>query len=392
MAKKDYYDILGVNRSSSTEEIKKAYRKMAIKYHPDKNPNDKASEENFKEAAEAYEVLSNSEKKRRYDQFGHAGGASSPNGGGFGGGHMNMEDIFSQFGDIFGGAGSGGGSPFDSFFGGGQQQSRGGRRASRGSNLRIKVKLTLEEIAKGVEKKVKVNKQVICDTCDGSGAKDKSAFNTCSTCNGNGSVRRVTNTILGQMQTTSTCPTCNGDGTQITAKCTVCHGDGLTRGEETISINIPAGVSEGMQLSMSGKGNAAPRGGIPGDLIILIEEIPHEFIKREGNNVIYDLHISFIDATVGSSVEVPTIDGKAKIKIEPGTQGGKILRLKAKGIPEVNSYHRGDQLIYVNIWTPKVLSKTEREILETLRGSPNFKPQPGKNEKSFFDKMKEYFE
>lgn len=387
MVKKDYYDILGVNRNSSTEEIKKAYRKMAIKYHPDKNPDDKASEENFKEAAEAYEVLSNSEKKRRYDQFGHAGGASSPNGGG----HMNMEDIFSQFGDIFGGGG-GGGSPFDSFFGGGQQQSRGGRRTSRGSNLRIKVKLTLEEIAKGVEKKVKVNKQVMCDTCDGSGAKDKSAFNTCSTCNGNGSVRRVTNTILGQMQTTSTCPTCNGDGTQITSKCTVCHGDGLTRGEETIIINIPAGVSEGMQLSMSGKGNAAPRGGIPGDLIILIEEIPHESIKREGNNVIYDLHISFIDATIGSSVEVPTIDGKAKIKIEPGTQGGKILRLKAKGIPEVNSYHRGDQLVYVNIWTPKVLSKTEREILDTLRDSPNFKPQPGKNEKSFFDKMKEYFE
>lgn len=392
MTKRDYYDILGINRSSSTEEIKKAYRKMAIKYHPDKNPGDNASEESFKEAAEAYEVLSNSEKKRRYDQFGHAGGASSPNGGGYGGGHMNMDDIFSQFGDIFGGGGGGGsGSPFDSFFGG-QQQSRGGRRASRGSNLRIKVKLTLEEIAKGVEKKVKVNKQVICTTCDGSGAKDKSAFNTCSTCNGNGSVRRVTNTILGQMQTTSTCPTCNGDGTQITSKCTVCHGDGLIRGEETISINIPAGVSEGMQLSMSGKGNAAPRGGIPGDLIILIEEIPHESLKREGNNVIYDLHVSFIDATIGSSVEVPTIDGKAKIKIEPGTQGGKILRLKAKGIPEVNSYHRGDQLIYVNIWTPKVLSKEEHEILDTLRDSPNFKPQPGKNEKSFFDKMKEYFE
>lgn len=388
MGKRDYYDVLGVTRSSSADEIKKAYRKMAIKYHPDKNPGDKKSEDNFKEAAEAYEVLSNADKKKRYDQFGHAGGAASANGGGYGGGNMNMEDIFSQFGDIFGG---GGGSPFDSFFGG-QQQSRGGRRVSRGSNLRIKVKLSLEEIAKGVEKKVKVNKQIICETCDGSGAKDKSSFHTCHTCNGSGSVRRVTNTILGQMQTTSTCPTCNGEGSEITAKCTVCHGDGLTRGEETININIPAGVSEGMQLSMSGKGNAAPRGGISGDLIILIEELPHEFLKREGNNIIYDLHVSFVDAALGSSVEVPTIDGKAKIKIEPGTQGGKILRLKAKGVPEVNSYHRGDQLIYVNIWTPKALSKEEREILDQLKDSPNFKPQPGKNEKSFFDKMKEYFE
>lgn len=388
MSKRDYYDILGVTRSSTADEIKKAYRKMAIKYHPDKNPGDKKSEENFKEAAEAYEVLSNADKKKRYDQFGHAGGAASANGGGYGGGNMNMEDIFSQFGDIFGG---GGGSPFDSFFGG-QQQARGGRRVSRGSNLRIKVKLTLEEIAKGVEKKVKVNKQISCETCDGSGAKDKSSFHTCSTCNGSGSVRRVTNTILGQMQTTSTCPTCNGEGSEITAKCTVCHGEGLTRGEETISINIPAGVSEGMQLSMSGKGNAAARGGIAGDLIILIEELPHEFLKREGNNIIYDLHISFIDAAIGSSVEVPTIDGKAKIKIEPGTQGGKILRLKAKGVPEVNSYHRGDQLIYVNIWTPKALSKDERDLLDQLKDSPNFRPQPGKNEKSFFDKMKEYFE
>lgn len=390
MTKRDYYDILGVTRSSSADEIKKAYRKMAIKYHPDKNPGDKKSEDNFKEAAEAYEVLSNSDKKKRYDQFGHAGGAASANGGGYSGGNMNMEDIFSQFGDIFGGGGSGG-SPFDSFFGG-QQQSRSGRRVSRGSNLRIKVKLTLEEIAKGVEKKVKVNKQIICAACDGSGAKDKSSFHTCTTCNGSGAVRRVTNTILGQMQTTSTCPTCNGEGTEITAKCTVCHGEGLVRGEETISINIPAGVSEGMQLSMSGKGNAAPRGGIPGDLIILIEELSHETLKREGNNIIYDLHISFIEAAIGASVEVPTIDGKAKIKIEPGTQGGKILRLKGKGVPEVNSYHRGDQLIYVNIWTPKALSKEERDMLDHLKESPNFKPQPGKNEKSFFENMKEYFE
>ncbi|OKS87068.1 molecular chaperone DnaJ [Mucilaginibacter polytrichastri] len=391
MAKRDYYDILGVAKGAPADEVKKAYRKMAIKYHPDKNPGDKEAEESFKEAAEAYEVLSNPEKRQRYDQFGHAANASSPNGGGgYGGGGMDMNDIFSQFGDIFGG-----GSPFEGFFGGGggrQGGGAGGRRVARGSNLRIKVKLTLEEIASGAEKKIKVNKQVVCKTCEGSGAKDKSAFQTCSTCGGSGAVRRVTNTILGQMQTTSTCPTCNGEGSVITSKCNVCHGDGVVRGEETISINIPAGVSEGMQLSMSGKGNAAPRGGVPGDLIILIEEIPHETLKRDGNNIIYDLHINFVDAAIGSSVEVPTIDGKAKIKIEPGTQGGKILRLKGKGVPEVNSYHRGDQLVHINIWTPKALSREERETLEKLQSSPNFKPNPGKNEKSFFERMKEYFE
>jgi molecular chaperone DnaJ len=387
MSKRDFYDVLGVTKSASAEEIKKAYRKLAIKFHPDKNPGDKAAEDNFKEAAEAYEVLSNAEKKQRYDHYGHAGvgGASS---GGYGGGGMNMEDIFSQFGDIFGG----GGSPFESFFGGGGQQSRGGRRVAKGTNLRIKVKLTLEEIANGTEKKIKVNKQISCKTCDGTGAKDRSSVSTCKTCGGSGAVRRVTNTILGQMQTTSTCPTCNGSGQQITAKCTSCHGDGIVRGEETITINIPAGVSDGMQLSMSGKGNAAPSGGIPGDLIILIEEIPHETLKREGNNVVYDLHVSIIDAALGYSAEVPTIDGKAKIKIEPGTQSGKLLRLKGKGIPEINSYHRGDEIIHVNIWTPKALSSEERSMLEKLRDSPNFKPQPGKHDKSFFEKMKEYFE
>ncbi len=385
MAKRDYYDILGVTKSSTADEIKKAYRKLAIKYHPDKNPGDHEAEEMFKEAAEAYEVLSNPEKKQRYDQFGHAGTSGS---GGYGG-HMNMEDIFSQFGDIFG-AGAGGGSPFDSFFGG--SQSGGGRRVSRGTNLRIKVKLSLEEVAQGAEKKIKVNKQIVCKTCDGTGAKDRSSVQTCKTCGGNGAVRRVTNTILGQMQTTSTCPACNGSGTQITAKCTGCHGEGVVRGEETITINIPAGVSEGMQLSMNGKGNAAPQGGIPGDLIILIEELPHSTLQREGNNVIYELYINFSEAALGASVEVPTIDGKAKIKIEPGTQGGKILRLKGKGVPEVNSYHRGDQLVHVNIWTPKALSAEERSILEKLQNSPNFKPQPGKHEKSFFERMKEYFD
>jgi len=387
MSKRDYYDVLGVAKGADADEIKKAYRKMAIKYHPDKNQGDRAAEEKFKEAAEAYEVLSNPEKRQRYDQFGHAANAHSANGGNYGGG-MNMDDIFSQFGDIFGG-----GSPFEGFFGGGRQNgSASGRRVTRGSNLRIKVRLTLEEIANGAEKKIKVNKQVVCKTCDGTGAKDHSSFQTCKTCGGTGAVRRVTNTILGQMQTTSTCPTCNGEGSTILAKCTVCLGDGVVRGEEFITINIPAGVSEGMQLSMAGKGNAAPRGGIPGDLIILVEEIPHETLKRDGNNVIFDLHINFVDAAIGTSVEVPTIDGKVKIKIEPGTQGGKILRLKSKGVPEVNSYHRGDQLVHINIWTPKALSREEREILEKLQSSPNFKPNPGKNEKSFFERMKEYFE
>ncbi|WP_028298650.1 molecular chaperone DnaJ [Olivibacter sitiensis] len=382
MSKRDYYDVLGVSRGADHVEIKSAYRKLAIKYHPDKNPDNKEAEEKFKEAAEAYEILSNQEKRQRYDQFGHAGTK-----GGFSGGGMNMEDIFSSFGDVFGG----GGNPFESFFGGGQ--SRGGRRVVKGTNLRIKVKLTLEEIANGVEKKIKVNKQVPCATCNGTGAKGSHGTQTCRTCHGSGTIRRVTNTILGQMQTSSTCPTCNGEGVEITAKCPTCHGEGLTRGEETITINIPAGVSEGMQLSMAGKGNAAPRGGIPGDLIILVEEIPHETLKRDGNNVIYDLYVNFIDAALGTSIEVPTIDGKAKIKIDQGTQAGKILRLKGKGIPEINSsYHKGDQLIYINVWTPKALSQSEREILEKLRESPNFKPQPGKSEKSFFEKVKEFFE
>lgn len=382
MSKRDYYDVLGVSKSAEASEIKSAYRKLAIKYHPDKNPGDHEAEEKFKEAAEAYEVLSNADKRRRYDQFGHAGNSAS----GFGGGGMNMEDIFSQFGDIFGG----GGSPFESFFNGGR--GGGGRRVQRGTNLRVKIKLTLEEIANGTEKKIKVNKQVSCHTCNGTGAKDQSSQKTCGTCGGSGSVRRVTNTILGQMQTTSTCPTCNGEGIQITAKCTSCSGSGLTRDDENISINIPAGVSEGMQLSMSGKGNAAPRGGIAGDLIILIEEVLHETLKRDGINVIYDLYVNFADAALGTNIEIPTIDGRAKIKIEPGTQGGKILRLKGKGLPEVNSYHKGDQLVYVNVWTPKAVSKEEREVLERLKDSSNFKPQPGKNEKSFFERIKEYFE
>ncbi|MBL0097011.1 MAG: molecular chaperone DnaJ [Bacteroidetes bacterium] len=386
MSKRDYYEVLGVAKGASEAEIKKAYRQMALKFHPDKNPGDKAAEDKFKEAAEAYEVLSNPEKKSRYDQFGHngVGGAA-----GFGGGQsMNMEDIFSQFGDIFGG-----GNPFESFFGGGGGGGRGGRRTvNRGTNLRIKVKLTLEEIAKGAEKKIKVNKQISCQTCGGSGAQaGTGAFSTCNMCKGSGQIRRVTNSFLGQMQTITTCPTCNGEGQTITNKCKACTGSGLQQGEEIISINIPPGVAEGMQLTVSGKGNAAERGGIPGDLLIVVEEIPHPQLQRDGDHLIYDLYISFADAALGVAIEVPTLEGKAKIKIEPGTQGGKVLRLKGKGVPALNSYTRGDLLVNINVWTPQQLSTEEKKTMEKLRESENFKPKPGKGDKSFFERMKEYF-
>ncbi|MEP7167837.1 MAG: molecular chaperone DnaJ [Bacteroidota bacterium] len=381
MSKRDYYEILGVSRSAVEIEIKKAYRQMALKYHPDKNPGDKAAEEKFKEAAEAYEVLSNPDKKNRYDQFGHQG----MGGGGGGGYSMNMEDIFSHFGNVFGGQ-----HPFESFFGGGD--SRSGRRyVTKGSNLRIKVTLNLAEIANGVEKKIKVNKQVACSSCSGSGAQNASSFSQCNTCKGAGQIRRVTNTILGQMQTTSTCPTCNGEGQKITNKCKSCQGKGTMYGDELISINIPAGVAEGMQMTMSGKGNAAERSGIPGDLLIAIEEAADPQLKRDGNNLLYDLYINFSDAALGMNTEVPTIDGKAKIRIEPGTQPGKVLRLKGKGLPELNSYHKGDLLINVNVWTPQHLTSEEKKILENLRTAENFQPKPGKGEKSFFEKMKEYF-
>jgi molecular chaperone DnaJ len=377
--------VLGVGRNATDAEIKKAYRQMALKYHPDKNPGNKEAEEKFKEAASAYEVLSDKDKRQRYDQFGHQGvGSSAAGNGNYGG--MNMDDIFQNFGDIFGGH-----NPFESFFGGGQQQRGGRRYVNRGSNLRIKVKLTLEEISHGVEKKIKVNKLVPCSTCHGSGAQDKSSFQTCPTCRGQGQIRRVTNTILGQMQTTTTCPQCNGEGQVIANKCKTCHGAGVMQGEEVISINIPAGVGEGMQLTMSGKGNAGERGGIPGDLVVVIEEIEHPYLTRDGNNLLYDLHINFADAALGTSVDIPTLEGKARIKIEPGTHAGKVLRLKGKGLPDVNGHRRGDILVNVEVWTPQALTPEEKEILEKLRLSPNFKPNPKKGDKSFFERMKEYF-
>ena len=371
MAKRDYYEILGVSKGATEDELKKAYRKLAIKYHPDKNPDDPTAEDKFKEAAEAYDVLSNKEKRAQYDRFGHDGMR-----GGFGGqgGGMNMDDIFSQFGDIFGG----GGSPFESFFGGGG----GGRRQRKGSNLRIKLKLNLEEIANGVEKKIKVNRLINADGV---------TFKTCNTCGGTGQMKKVVNTMLGQMVSASTCSTCSGSGKIIDKRPPGVDSTGLEMKEEVIPIKIPAGVGDGMQLSMSGKGNMAPGGGVPGDLLIVIEEIEDEQLKRDGNNVVYDLYVSFIDAALGGSMEVPTIDRKVRIKIDPGTQSGKILRLRGKGIKDINGYGKGDQLIHVNVWTPKKLNKEETEMLEKLRASENFAPAPGKGEKGFFEKIKEFF-
>jgi molecular chaperone DnaJ len=371
MTKRDYYEVLEITKSANGDEIKKAYRKLAIKYHPDKNPDNPEAEDKFKEAAEAYEVLSNAEKKQRYDQFGHQG---LNGGGGHGGGGMNMDDIFSQFGDIFGGGGGGG---FGSFFSGGA----GGRRTKKGTNLRVKLKMNLAEVANGVEKKIKVKRHVIAQGV---------TFKTCSTCQGSGQIKKVVNTMLGQMVSASTCGVCGGSGQTVDQKPVDADSKGLIIKEEVISINIPGGVAEGMQLSMSGKGNETP-GGIPGDLLIVIEEVEDKVLQRDGNNVIFDLYVSFVDAALGASIEVPTIEGKVKIKIDPGTQSGKMLRLKGKGIKDINGYIKGDQLIMVNVWTPTHLSKDEKDTLENLKNSDNFKPDPGNGEKSFFDKMKEFF-
>ena len=388
MAKRDYYEVLGVAKGASADEIKKSYRKIALQFHPDRNPGNKEAEEKFKEAAEAYDTLSNPDKRANYDRFGHASSGGGPQGfGGHGG--MRMEDIFSNFGDVFGE------EAFGNFFGGGG--GRGGQRhqGTRGANLRIKLKMDYGEIANGANKKIKVKKHVTCGTCNGNGAKDSASIQTCNSCKGTGQVRRVTNTFLGQMQTVTTCPSCNGEGTTITAKCGNCKGEGRVYGEETLSLDIPAGVQDGMQLSMSGRGNAGERGGPPGDLLILIEEEQHEHLHRRDLDVIYLLHVSFPDAVLGTQVEVPTIDGKAKIKIPAGTQSGKIFRLKAKGFPAFQSYEKGDQLVEVNVWSPTSLTHEEKDMLERLKNSPNFKPGPeartAHEDRSFFDKIKDAF-
>jgi molecular chaperone DnaJ len=379
--KRDYYEILGVSKNASKDEIKKAYRKQALKWHPDKNPGDKSAEEKFKEAAEAYEILSNDEKKARYDRYGHAGLGNSGNG--FGGQGMTVEDIFSSFGDIFGDA-------FGGF--GGFGSARQSRRVNKGSNLRVKVKLNLSEISAGAEKKIKVNKYAVCDTCNGSGAADSKSFSNCSTCHGSGHVTRITNTLLGQMQTSSVCPSCGGEGKIITKKCQTCYGEGIVEKEEIIKINIPAGIAKGMQMTVGGKGNAPRRGGINGDLLVVIDEEEHEELIREGNDLIYNLFISIPDAITGTQVEVPTVDGTVKIKIESGTQPGRILRLRGKGLPEVNGYGRGDLLVNVNVWIPKNLNKEDLKIIEKFKDSQAFAPNPDKNDKGFFERMRSYFQ
>ena len=390
MAKRDYYEVLEVEKTSTVEVIKKAYRKKAIQYHPDKNPGDKEAEEKFKEAAEAYDVLSNPEKRSRYDQFGHAGmGGAAGNGGPFGGfsGGMSMDDIFSMFGDIFGGHGGGGGFGGFGGFGGGQQT----QRRFRGSDLRVKVKLNLKEVSTGVEKKFKLKKYISCDHCHGSGAEGDGGAETCPTCKGSGSVIRNQQTILGTMQTRTTCSTCGGEGKIIKNKCKICSGEGIVYGEEVVSVKIPAGVAEGMQLAMGGKGNAGKHNGVPGDLLIIVEEEQHPDLIRDENDLIFNLLLSFPTAALGGTVEIPTIDNKVKVKIESGTQPGKVLRLRGKGLPNVNGYGTGDLLVNVSIYVPETLNKEEKEILEKMDVSDNFKPNTSIKEK-IFKKFKSFFD
>lgn len=385
--KRDYYEVLGVNKNSSAEEIKKAYRKLALKYHPDRNPGDAEAEEKFKEAAEAYDVLSNPEKKQRYDQFGHAGMGGAA-GGGFGGGFggFSMDDIFSRFGDIFGGGFGGGFGDFGGFGG-----SSRGRRVAKGSNIRIKIKLTLDEVVHGVEKKIKIDKQVKCHECNGKGAASEADIKTCETCHGTGMVTKVVQSFLGQMQTSSPCPTCGGEGKVISKPCSCCHGSGLEKKAEEISFKIPAGVTEGMQLTVQGKGNAAKGEGVNGDLLVLISEEPHPELQRDGNDLIYSLFVSVPDAILGCTAEIPSVDGKLRIKIEPGTQSGKILRLRGKGVPDVNGYGVGDLLVYIQVWIPKKVDKDEKELLDKIKDSKNFKPTPSKDDKNFFERLKKMF-
>jgi molecular chaperone DnaJ len=364
--KEDYYEILGVSKNASASEIKKAYRKKAIEFHPDKNPNDKIAEAQFKKAAEAYEILGNQEKRSQYDQYGHA---AFEGGQGFGQGGMNMDDIFSQFGDIFG-------SAFGAGFGG------GGQARSRGSDMRIRVKLTLEEIANGVEKKIKVPRKV-----QAKGVQ----YGICSVCNGKGQVMKIANTILGRMQTAATCSNCGGTGKILLNRPSGSDSQGMISKEETVSIKIPAGVEEGMQLKVSGKGNEATANGISGDLLVLIEELPNNLFVREGNHLHYDLYISISEAVLGISKDLNLLDGKARIKLESGIQSGKTLRLRSKGLPSINGYGNGDLLVHVNVWTPKTLNKEQKQFFEKMQSDTNFIPHPEKSDKSFFEKVKDMF-
>ncbi|MDR2963238.1 MAG: molecular chaperone DnaJ [Bacteroidales bacterium] len=382
-SKRDYYEVLGVQKSASKDELKKAYRKLAVQYHPDKNPGDKAAEEKFKEAAEAYEVLSNDDKRRQYDQFGHAAPGGGAPGGGFSG-FTDINDIFEHFGDILGGMGGG---RFSGFGGSGRGRGGASRAVRKGSNLRVKVSLTLAEIVQGVEKKLKLKKKITCNTCHGSGAASASDVQTCSHCHGSGYVVQEVNSIFGRMQQQVPCNVCGGDGKVITKKCATCHGEGVVDGEETVSVKIPAGVAEGMQMSIAGKGNAV-RGGINGDLLVLIAEEKHPFLEREGNDLVYELEISIPDAVLGATVEIPTVENPVKIKVEEGTQAGKILRLRGKGVPDVNGYGRGDLLVHIQIFIPKNLPKDDKKLFETLAQSEAVKP---KKRTSFFDKMKDFF-
>jgi molecular chaperone DnaJ len=374
MAKRDYYEVLGVSKTASFDEIKKAYRQKAIQFHPDKNQGNAEAEEKFKEAAEAYDVLSDEQKRARYDQFGHAGMSGSAQGG-YGGFDMTVEDIFARFGNLFEG--------YFGFSGGSGFGNRARTVTQRGSDLRVKVKLTLKEIATGVEKKIKVGKYVSCAKCHGSGAENENAYATCQTCKGRGVVTRVANTLLGQMQTQSTCPTCGGAGRTITKKCPECNGEGIRHSDEIITFNIPAGVAQGMQLSMRGKGNAARRGGINGDLLVVIEEEKHPELIRDENDLIYNLLLSIPQATLGDSVEVPTLDGKAKIKIDPGTQPGKVLRLRNKGLPTLNSYGTGDLLINISVYIPEKLSSSEKDKFRELASSDNLRPSQSMKDRIF---------
>ena len=376
MEKRDYYEVLGVEKTATADEIKKAYRKKALQYHPDKNPGDKEAEEKFKEAAEAYDVLSNPDKRARYDQFGHAGmsgaaGGGSPFGGWSGG--MSMDDIFSMFGDIFGGHTGFGG------FGGGQAQ----QRRYRGSDLRVKVRLNLKEVSTGVEKKFRLKKYVTCTCCGGTGAEGASGTETCPTCKGSGSVVHNQQSIFGTVQTRTTCPQCGGEGRIIKDKCKECAGEGIVYGEEVVSVKIPAGVAEGMQLTMSGKGNAGKHNGVPGDLLILVEEEADKDLMRDENDLVYNLLLSFPTAALGGTAEIPTVDGKVKVKIEAGTQPGKVLRLRGKGLPSVNGYGTGDLLVNISIYVPESLAKDEKKALESLEKSDNFRPNASTKEKIF---------